>query len=327
MSQDFPMGIRDNPPGKDLPLVSILINNYNYGSYLKQAIDSALNQTYPHIEVIVVDDGSQDNSAQIIHGYTQQPVISIFKENEGQASTFNAAFLASSGEIICFLDADDFFYPGKTSMVVDNFLDRPDIGWIFHNPIYVDAHSAILPREKPAGSICRTEVVDFRETFEQGSRFTLALPATCGLCVHRRVLQQILPMPKSQGVTISDNYLKYAALALSPGMLLDEQLAAQRIHGRNIYTFRNDYKLRAEINIKTGFYLRQNFPQIFRFADKIFARGCGEMIAEAGWSSLTVLPEFQTYLQNYASPSTLAQSASKALLHALWFKLKKLRAF
>src|SRR6476646_282737 len=97
---------------KTEPLVSILINNYNYERFLKDAIDSALNQTYSKIEVIVVDDGSTDNSRSVIESY-QDKVTAIFKENGGQASAFNTGFEASQGEIICFLDADDMFQPEK----------------------------------------------------------------------------------------------------------------------------------------------------------------------------------------------------------------------
>src|SRR5919199_656326 len=102
---------------KNQPLVSVLITNYNYEHYLKQAIDSALNQTYPHMEIIVVDDGSTDNSKQVIASYKDK-IISVFKENGGQASAMNAGFAISQGEIICSLDADDVWLPTKVEQVV-----------------------------------------------------------------------------------------------------------------------------------------------------------------------------------------------------------------
>ncbi len=95
-----------------LPLVSILINNYNYGKFLKQAVDSCLNQTYENIEVIVVDDGSTDDSKQIINSLCDQ-IIPVLKQNGGQASAINAGFRVSSGDIICLLDADDLYLPER----------------------------------------------------------------------------------------------------------------------------------------------------------------------------------------------------------------------
>ncbi len=86
-------------------LASIIVNNYNYGRFLAEAIESALSQTYANTEVIVVDDGSTDNSRDIIASYKDQ-IIPVLKENGGQASAFNAGFQASSGEVIFFLDAD-----------------------------------------------------------------------------------------------------------------------------------------------------------------------------------------------------------------------------
>ena len=81
------------------PIVSIIINNYNYDRFLAEAIDSALNQTYPHVEIIVVDDGSTDNSRNIIADYGNR-IVPVLKSNGGQACSFNEGFKASQGEII-----------------------------------------------------------------------------------------------------------------------------------------------------------------------------------------------------------------------------------
>ena len=92
------------------PLVSVVINNYNYARYLAQAIDSALGQTYPGTEVVVVDDGSSDGSRDVIAAYGTR-VVPVLKENGGQASAFNAGFAASRGDVVLFLDADDCLLP------------------------------------------------------------------------------------------------------------------------------------------------------------------------------------------------------------------------
>ncbi|MBN1874039.1 MAG: glycosyltransferase family 2 protein, partial [Anaerolineae bacterium] len=104
----------------DTPLVSILINNYNYAEFLSAAIDSGLAQTYPNVEVVVVDDGSTDNSREVIAGYKNR-IIAVLKENGGQASAFNAGVAASRGDIVCFLDSDDIFLPEKITEIVTAF--------------------------------------------------------------------------------------------------------------------------------------------------------------------------------------------------------------
>jgi glycosyltransferase involved in cell wall biosynthesis len=92
------------------PLASILINNYSYARFLDETINSALSQNYPRKEIIVVDDGSTDNSREIISRYGDR-IIPIFKENGGQASAVNAGVARCHGDILCFLDSDDFFWP------------------------------------------------------------------------------------------------------------------------------------------------------------------------------------------------------------------------
>lgn len=306
------------------PLVSILINNFNYGRYVEEAIASALKQTYTNLEVIVVDDGSQDESASILSRYSDEKLAVIFKSNGGQASAFNSGFAAASGDIVCFLDADDYFYPEKITEIVDLFKSYLEIGWIFHKLDYVNAHGKSLPTTDPSRTISENQIVDFRPIFIRGQRFSHTIP--CGLCFRREVISKILPMPESKGVTISDNYIKYASLALSKGLFLTDKLAVQRIHTNNIYTFRADnQKLRAEINIKTGYYLRANFPEIKLFADKIFARGCGEMLAEEGYNSLRKSHEFRDYLRQYSSWPMLFKNIPKIGLHYWRFKFQQLR--
>jgi Glycosyl transferase family 2 len=96
------------------PLVSIVILSYNYGRYLAQCIESALTQDYQPLEVIVVDDGSTDDSREVIERYGSR-VITRFKANGGEASAMNAGFAASSGTIVLFVDSDDYLLQGAVS--------------------------------------------------------------------------------------------------------------------------------------------------------------------------------------------------------------------
>src|SRR5580658_6500060 len=109
---------------QDSPFVSILINNYNYGRFLGEAVRSAIAQSYWNREIIVVDDGSTDNSLPIAQSFGNM-IRLIAKQNGGQASAFNAGFAASRGQIICLLDADDVFLPGKVERIVEVFRENP----------------------------------------------------------------------------------------------------------------------------------------------------------------------------------------------------------
>ncbi len=108
--------------------ISVLINNYNYGKYVGEAIASVLSQKHPDFELIVVDDGSTDQSLEVIDSFHDDRMKTITKLNGGQLSAFNAGFLASSGEIICFLDADDMYQPGYLSAVDELFSKHSDCG-------------------------------------------------------------------------------------------------------------------------------------------------------------------------------------------------------
>ena len=205
-------------------------------------------------------------------------INALMKENAGQASAFQCRFFfLCTGDIICFLDADDYFYSEKISEIVRIFSKNPDIGWIFHPLEYVTAQGTPLNKSN-ASDITQSKNIDFRIKLKLGISPKESIP--CGLCFRRSTLEKILPMPESIGVSISDNYLKYAAIGLSPGLLLDKKLAVQRIHSSNTYTFRQDnHLLRAEIHIKTGYYLQEQFPEFGLFADKLFVKGVAEMLS------------------------------------------------
>ena len=90
---------------RTLPLISIVIHNFNYGRFLAHCIDSALAQSYPHCEVIVVDDASTDGSRAVLERYADRVRIVYQAANRGQGGAFNAGFRASRGSIVMFLDA------------------------------------------------------------------------------------------------------------------------------------------------------------------------------------------------------------------------------
>ena len=248
--------------------LTILINNHNYARYLREATDSALEQTYPHVEVVVVDDGSTDGSAEIIRSYGDR-IIPVFKSNGGQASAFNEGFVHSLRDIICLLDADDVFEPRKAAEVVNAYEEFRDIGWCYHPlALFGEVTESSV---RPSGLSC-SFAYDFRGRLAQG-RSPLSAPATSGLSFKRTLLNSILPMPVVIKIT-ADNYIKFASFGLSKGYVIHEALARQRIHSRNRYTLREDRTIpRAEINMETAAALRERFPAISRFSNRLFAKG------------------------------------------------------
>jgi len=112
------------------PAVSVIIPNYNYGRFLIEAIESVLAQTYPIREIIVVDDGSTDNSLEILAAYEKDKVKIIRQKNCGVGAARNAGVKASSGDLVAFLDADDIWFPEKLEKQVSIFQSDLEIGLV-----------------------------------------------------------------------------------------------------------------------------------------------------------------------------------------------------
>lgn len=214
------------------PVVSIIVNNYNYGRFLTEAIESALNQSYSNLEVIVVDDGSTDNSLQLIAGYDQR-IVPVLKENGGQASAFNAGFVHSRGEIIIFLDADDILLPDTVWRVVEIFQANPSIARVQYRLEITDAvgnrtGSVVPPLYLPLPT------GDLRENIPALVNCASWSP-TSGNAFAAWTLRQILPMPEAAFQRCADYYLVRANALCGPIISLDKVGAYYRSHGANSF--------------------------------------------------------------------------------------------
>ncbi len=253
-------------------LVSVLISNYNYGHFLGEAIDSVLTQTYRDFEIVVVDDGSFDNSYAVLDSYGSA-IKFIRQSNAGQAAAINNGFEASRGEIICLLDGDDSFLPQKIEKVVSVFDRSPSVSWVFHGLIYVESVSGkVFSVDQPA----RTCHCDFRGKARRGM-LPYVHSSTSGLSFRRGFLQKLTPIPIEIRIA-TDNYLKFAAMALSEGFLVAEPLSNLRIHGGNAYTMRRDNGgLKARMKFLTAKCLRQRWPYLAAFSRRVAADGLSEL--------------------------------------------------
>lgn len=111
------------------PLVSIVIPNYNGGQFISEAISSAIEQDYPNIEIIVVDDGSTDNSLEILEAFKGRVTI-IQSKNAGASSARNLGIMASKGDYIAFFDSDDIWEKNKLSLQLE-FMIREQLDLVY----------------------------------------------------------------------------------------------------------------------------------------------------------------------------------------------------
>lgn len=129
-----------------LPLVSVIIATYNYGRYITRALDSVLFQTYPNIEVVVVDDGSTDDTCSILSATYGNRISYIRQANRGAAAARNAGISISRGEYIAFLDADDRYRPENIALKVE-FLERnKQYPWVYSDWVWIDKSNRITNR-------------------------------------------------------------------------------------------------------------------------------------------------------------------------------------
>jgi glycosyltransferase involved in cell wall biosynthesis len=280
-------------------LVSVIISNYNYGQFLNDAVDSALNQTYKPVEIIVVDDGSTDNSREIIKSYGNR-ITAILKENEGLISAWNKGYAKSTGDIICFLDSDDYYAPRKVESIVKKYGECPQIGWCFHYLKNVDSSGHSLPKEEEEKDF--DGPLDLREDMIKGkTRLSYYMPPTSGLSFKRTLLDQILPIAETI-VDPYDKFLQLAPLVLSPGYHIQERLAVRRFHGTNISIRRKKADpFESDINaIQVAYYLRKRYPEVKKFSERLFARSVGRLLV-GDRKRLKKIPELKHYLQHYYS--------------------------
>ncbi|WP_341936715.1 glycosyltransferase family 2 protein [Marinimicrobium sp. C2-29] len=126
--------------GSDKPLVSVVVASYNMGQYLQSAVDSVLQQEWEPIEVVVVDDGSTDNTEAVMQQYASDSRVTYIKnENQGQPKAKNCGIRHTSGDYIAFCDADDLWEPYKLTVQMPLF-DDPDVGIVYSEVSNIDEH-------------------------------------------------------------------------------------------------------------------------------------------------------------------------------------------
>lgn len=238
----------------DRPLVSALLTNYDYAAYLPDAIESVLAQTYPAIEVVVVDDGSTDGSLEILESY---PVRVLHQQNAGQASALNAGIAAARGEILCLLDADDGWAPSKVERVVDAFAANPRCSWLRHKLAFVDSTRRSLnyelPRFSHSGPIPRGSAA---------VRERVITASTSAIACRRGAAAEVFPLPGTRHLQYDADALLLARLGQRfDGWQLDEVLGWYRRHDRQQYAVEDDLRRMLERQVVVGRMIAADLAQ------------------------------------------------------------------
>ncbi|MGQ9653037.1 MAG: glycosyltransferase family 2 protein [Thermodesulfobacteriota bacterium] len=228
------------------PLASIVITSYNYGRYLRECIDSALSQTYPNTEVIVVDDGSTDDSPNVILSYGDR-ITAVLKENGGQASALNTGFSFSHGEVICFLDSDDALLPTAIQSAMPLFHEPSVVKvhwpmWAFDGKGWINRNKLIPSQFLPEG--------DLKEVILALGPQAYATPPTSGNAYAKGFLERSMPIPVEEfRLGGGDLYLATLAPMFGEVRRLLEPEGLYRIHDEK-YTWQQPFRERVRFFIK-----------------------------------------------------------------------------
>jgi hypothetical protein len=221
------------------PLVSVLVANHGYARFVVEAVASALTQTYPRVEVVVVDDASTDNSVELLRDTFGDRIRLVpLSENVGQVRAIEAGLGFTSGEIVCLLDADDRWRPQKVERVVEEFERRPELVQVSHGLRSIDADGRRISGRRRRWSRWLSRRIplndgDVRRRLFRWNRYGYAV--TSGLSYPRSVLEEMTPMPERfEGrSTYFDTWSTVAAAFLGPVGRIDEPLMDYRVHGSN----------------------------------------------------------------------------------------------
>lgn len=219
---------------KELPLVTIIMSSYNHEKFVQKAVESALNQTYPNIEFICIDDGSKDSSPSILQALrTKYEFYLECRTNHGLVKTLNYALKnLAKGKYVCILDSDDYFALNKIEKQVAVLEENPSCGLCYNPLIYIDQNDNIIsdaidPKNTKTGYI-----------FEEFFRGDAHIPDG-GVLIPLEVFKDIGYY--DEDVELEDYQLWFKILSKYPACYINEHLTYYRTHSTNVSN--NEYKM------------------------------------------------------------------------------------
>jgi glycosyltransferase involved in cell wall biosynthesis len=235
---------RQDIDDKDRPLVSVVIPCYNQAHFLGEAIESVLAQTYPHFEIVVVDDGSTDNTAAVVTGY---PGVRYFRqENQGLSAARNTGLRHTIGKRLVFLDADDRLMPCALEIGLACFRDHPECAFVYGHSRFMTFDGSLFhwqPRPRVEGDyylallrgcpiFATGSVMYRREVFESVTGFNPSLSPAADYELYYRIARQF-PIRCHNQTTVE--YRKHGASMTRRGeLMLRYNLAALRAQWKHV---------------------------------------------------------------------------------------------
>jgi hypothetical protein len=225
---------RDEAPANDCsqmakPFVSVLIDTYNHERFIEKAIESVLEQDFPEAdrEILVVDDGSSDRTPEIVQKFEPQ-VRLLRKKNGGQASAFNAGIPECKGEIVAFLDGDDWWTRYKLSRVTEAMRANPTVGIVGHGIVVVGRDGSEQQETLGEGHRFRANSIEGGKLLRRRGAFL----GTSRMTIRQDLLNRIGAVPECIEIQ-ADEYLFTLAAVLMEAEILPEALTFYRLHEGN----------------------------------------------------------------------------------------------
>jgi glycosyltransferase involved in cell wall biosynthesis len=305
-----------------LPLVSVVIPSYNHARFVTQAVDSGLAQTYPNVEVIVVDDGSKDGTRQSLKPYLGR-IRYIYQENQGLAAARNTGIQAAQGAYVALLDADDLWHPQKLQRQLAYLAAHPNVALLAAAETTTLPNSwPVIPDTSPFGA-CPVPV----EQLAMCSRF-----GPSGVVVARECFGRVGFFDTTlRSVEDRDMWLRIANHY--PVHMLTEVLWYYRLHGNNmsgVARVMEDYELKV---IRRWLSSAEGSRAEKLFAQRILARAsyaAAVRYANAGqtWMALKRMAQSFTrwplplYRSDMVGPAERLQFLAVVLLRLMRIKGK-----
>jgi alpha-1,6-rhamnosyltransferase len=302
------------------PAVSVLVDTYNHERFIEEALVSVVEQDFPasDMEILVVDDGSTDRTPEIVRKFGPR-VRLLRKSNGGQASAFNCGIPETQGEIVAFLDGDDWWARNKLSRVADALAADPEAGIVGHGIIIVHRDGSKQTEVLREGFRFQANTVEGAKLFRRRGSFL----GTSRMTIRRELLQRIGSVPDAIRVQ-ADEYLFTLASALAGARILEDALTFYRLHDSNAFQterFDLERERRKQQSLALlgasllGEFERHGIDRRVASAAVAYTLASADrlrLIADGGWPWETTAAEWRLYSVSHPE-ATISHRAFKSL--------------